>query len=75
MGAVFSPPSAQTPPPPPPLPPAAIPPSMANTSVAQAGQRQMSAAKAAAGEGFDNTVKTGSSGVLVPPPTAKSALG
>jgi hypothetical protein len=49
---------------------------MANTSVAQAGARQLAASKAAAGQGFDNTVKTGSqAGVLVPPPTAKATLG
>lgn len=73
MGSVIAP--AGSPPPPPPLPPAAIPPTMANAAVQGAGARQLSGAKAAAGMGFDNTVKTSAQGALVPTQTAKSVLG
>jgi hypothetical protein len=73
MGSAFAP--AGSPPPPPPLPPAAIPPTMANAAVQGAGNRQMSQAAKAAGKGFDDTLKTGPEGALMPPATAKTSLG
>jgi hypothetical protein len=69
MGSLLSPPS-ETPPPPPPIPPAAIPPTMANTTVKQAGANQINKAAALA----DSTVKTSAEGDLVKPTTATQQL-
>lgn len=71
MGGIFS-PNVGSPPPPPPVPPAAIPATAANPSVQQAGANQL--AKAAAAGAYSGTVKTGSQGDLVKPPTATASL-
>jgi hypothetical protein len=72
MGTGYQPPAQ--PPPPPPLPPAAIPPTMADASVGKAGANQRARAVAAAGAGFDQTLKTTPQADLVPPPGAKASL-
>jgi hypothetical protein len=69
MGSLFSTPSAPPPPPPP-----AAPPIFANPITAQAGTAASSQARAAAGQGFDNTVATGPQGAPAGN-TGKQALG
>lgn len=64
--------SQPTPPAIPKPPPAASPPTLANTSVAQAGQEQRTRAAAAAGMGSDGT-QTGA-GNMAPATTAKNKL-
>ena len=59
-------------PPPPPSPPPS-PPTMANASVQQAGQQAQLEAAAASGQGFSDTIKTGSLGAPKPNTTSGAA--
>lgn len=55
-------------------PPSAHPPTMANTSLALAGLQSRQRARAAEGEGVDNTVKTSPQGVSQPSTSAPATL-
>jgi hypothetical protein len=56
-------------------PPAAHPPTLASASVAASQQAAKERAKAAEGMGMDNTVKTGSQGLVAPATATTTLLG